>query len=118
MSTRDDPGDPGCPAVVWADTEHGEIEIAMLNGPMYLVDPVDEYDHGFRSDGDVNANARLIAAAPDLLAALEAVEWIAVPAGYGSFDLECPWCDMRKSSGHTDDCQRQTAIAKARGESQ
>ena len=62
-----------------------------------------------------NANARLIAASPDLLAALEAVEWILVPGGWGSAEFECPWCERCKASGHAPDCPRQAAIAKAAG---
>ena len=53
----------------------------------------------------------LFAALPDLLAALEAVEW--------DSDEEhdyCPWClGWCGDSGHTDDCQRQAALAKAKG---
>lgn len=73
MATREEPGDPGCAASVYAETEHGDIPIATMDDPMYRVDPVDEYDSGFRSCGDADANARLIAAAPRLLAALEAL---------------------------------------------
>jgi hypothetical protein len=66
-------------------------------------------------DGDSGreaANAHLIAAAPDLLAALEAVEW--VPMEYRE---SCPWCHADPGSGgHAPDCQRQAAIAKAKGE--
>ena len=53
------------------------------------------------------------AAAPDLLAALESVEWERDPAtGY----YYCPWClHWRHDTGHTPDCQRQAALARARG---
>ncbi len=57
------------------------------------------------SDGEVEANASLIAAAPDLLALITADKW-----------LDCPWCFVRKDDGHADDCAKQAAIAKARGE--
>ena len=68
------------------------------------------------------ANARLFAAAPEtkaqrdeLLAALEAVEWV----GRGE-NQYCPWCNQQHSGAryyrdHYDDCQRQAAIAKAQG---
>jgi hypothetical protein len=47
-----------------------------------------------------------------LLAALEAVEW--VPMEYRE---SCPWCHADPGSGgHAPDCQRQAAIAKAKGE--
>lgn len=75
-ATREEPGDPGCPAIVWAETEHGEIPIATLDDPIYRVEPEqpNEYygDDGIRLCGDMNANAQLFAAAPDLLDALEA----------------------------------------------
>src|SRR5690606_1988033 len=60
------------------------------------------------------ANARLSAAGPDLLDALEAVEWAAededrVPV--------CPWCDMDMPYGHDTWCKLAAALRKARGES-
>ena len=56
----------------------------------------------------------------DLVGALEAVEWV-------NLDLEivnekwvwrgeCPWCEQFQSDGHADDCQRETALAKTKGE--
>ena len=59
--------------------------------------------------GTCHANARLIAAAPDLVAALEAVEW-------HPHTLYCPWCGMGKEDGHADDCQRQQALAQVKAE--
>ena len=79
----------------------------------------DEYDVAtwvprgapFRKEAD----AILAAAAPDLLAALEAVEWVA-----DSDDpkrVYCPWCgNYRKPYGHSPECEREIAIAKAKGE--
>ena len=66
-------------------------------------------------------------AIPDLLAALEAVEWVQMPDGFGGLETEptCPWCDgyplddEEKAAGlieHKPDCQRQAAIAAAKGE--
>ena len=59
------------------------------------------------------ADARLIAPAPGLLAALEAVEWVRDPA---TSYVYCPWCGhWRHDTGHAPDCQRQAALARARG---
>lgn len=52
--------------------------------------------------------ALLIAAAPDLLKALEAAEWFE-----DEFGRWCPWCEHRSNEGHAPDCLRQAAIAKA-----
>ena len=59
------------------------------------------------------ADKAMIAAAPDLLRVLEAVEWV-----YNSREGqgECQWCRELERDGHAPDCQRQAAIAKARGE--
>lgn len=68
-------------------------------------------------DGNVVAKLKvfevtnLIAAAPDLLEALEAVEW-----GRGIAGIRyCLWCS-RPYPDHAPDCQRETALALARGE--
>ncbi|EHJ49557.1 hypothetical protein DFW101_3561 [Solidesulfovibrio carbinoliphilus subsp. oakridgensis] len=67
---------------------------------------------------DKQANARMMAAAPDLLAALEAVEW----QGSMFKDLEgkpyttCPACRRAKVEGHAPGCLIGNALAKARGE--
>jgi len=55
----------------------------------------------------------MIAAAPLMLAALEAVEWVQDPIGSVAY---CPWCDNIEPQGHKPDCVRQAAIAAARGE--
>ena len=59
------------------------------------------------------ANAYLFAAAPELLIALKRVEWIDDGDSMGK---HCPWCGWYEHAGHADDCLRQFAIAKARGE--
>lgn len=66
--SRHEPPDPGHPAFIWADTEHGEIPIATLDDPIYRVDPepfdgIGWPDDGVRLCGNMNANAALIAAA-------------------------------------------------------
>lgn len=60
------------------------------------------------------ANARLIAAAPALLAALEAVQW----SGSTS-ERRCPCCEyvFPDDGGHAKDCDLANAIDAARGES-
>ena len=83
-----------------------------------------------------DGNRRLIAAAPELLAALEAVEWVTPDELFGNppnpFAVAvgvCPWCGMSAphafvgtdggrylAVGHAPDCPRQLALGKARGE--
>jgi hypothetical protein len=58
------------------------------------------------------ANARLIAAAPALLEALEAVEFVYI-SPLGTF---CPECRERKKDGHKDDCLIGNALKMVRGE--
>lgn len=57
------------------------------------------------------ADAHLIAAAPDLLAALKAVEWVD-DSDWGPI---CPWCGVEQPGPHVGDCQGHAAIAKATG---
>jgi hypothetical protein len=59
------------------------------------------------------ANARLMAAAPLMLEALRAVEWIR--DSYAKVDV-CPWCMGTRLRGHRPDCHRQAALAAAEGE--
>ena len=55
-----------------------------------------------------------IAAAPQLLEALEAVEWVS-DDNYPEQPPGCPWCGNYRRNGHAPDCLRQAAIAAARG---
>ena len=58
------------------------------------------------------ANGALIVVAPDLLALVEAVEWVRDE----TWEV-CPWCGgLRGLGDHKDDCSRQQALARARGE--
>ena len=47
-----------------------------------------------------------------MVAALEEVEWI----GNGYYTT-CPWCGHGKEYGHGEDCPRQAALARVKGES-
>ena len=61
------------------------------------------------------ADAVLWAAAPELYAALKAVEWIQDgESGTGEFSV-CAWCGNWKADGHTKDCQREKVLNKAEG---
>ena len=57
------------------------------------------------------ARARLAAAAPDLVRALLAVEWIY--QGHETGERECPWCMSEEWQPHAEDCVRQAALRKA-----
>jgi len=69
-------------------------------------------------DTDDEDNANLIASAPDLLKALEAVEWVqdlnGVPVCASCYRVK-PDFGMWPE-GHTADCQLAQALKKARGE--
>jgi hypothetical protein len=56
------------------------------------------------------ANARLIAAAPDLIAALKSVEWV-----MGAGPRFCADCGRDRSVGHYKGCRLAAALAKAEG---
>lgn len=63
------------------------------------------------------ANARLIAAAPDLYEALAALEWSDTKErDEGGVELACPCCWAVQDDGHKVDCKLAAALAKARGE--
>ena len=88
--------------------------VAAVSEPGYRSYRVPELDG--KDWGEVIANRNLIAAAPDLLAALEAVEW--VPTSDPNW-VRCEWCGIvrfkpEQSLTHKPDCQRQAAIAKAK----
>ena len=55
----------------------------------------------------------MIAAAPLLLAALEAVEWAESPF-VDALEPFCPWCHCVTEGRHKPDCVRQAAIAAAK----
>lgn len=67
---------------------------------------------------NTEANARLIAAAPDLYAVLRDLEWIGMNDGRGVTHQQCPACSALKArgSGHNPFCGLAAALAKAEGE--
>ena len=96
-------------------TETGTlIADSNLTGPISIFNLSPHLGNQHLSVDEVLANVRLIAAAPQMYDALEAVEWIENPHGYGG---KCPWCWNNPDQGHAADCQRQVALAAARGES-
>lgn len=91
------------------DIVAGERLIAEVACPPMLP----EYGVPDDSRPECEANARLFAAAPELLEACEAVEWISLSAYPDEF---CPRCRRFKSEEHHPNCPLKAAIAKARGE--
>ena len=61
-------------------------------------------------------DAHLIAAAPQLYAALKAVEWRGSKRVGPDVDECCPTCEAYPEHGHAADCQLNAALRKARGE--
>ena len=104
----------------------GHLRNGMETGPVtditgkvsQVFRPCCEFKYLLASEDEQWANAHLIAAAPDLLAALEEVEYgqIVITREYGSM-RECPICQNSEGYGHGKDCLISAAIAKARGES-
>ena len=63
---------------------------------------------------NLQANANLIAAAPDLFSVLDILEWVDGPDGGPPF---CPICGQDIDHWHRDGCRLNDALKKARGES-
>ena len=82
----------------------------------YIAD-VHLHTHGI-SDESAEANANLIAAAPMLYEALDAIEWALVEYREDSNGLVgcCPSCEESVNEGHEVGCQLAAALARARGE--
>lgn len=105
---------------VWNPRNCEKNGIVERNGHWYckIHDPVEverresEAIKKYHEEFEKSERARaLAAAAEDLLAALEQVEWTnAVDGG-----TVCPWCGARLYDGHESYCPRQLAIAKAKG---
>ncbi len=69
-----------------------------------------------RAGREALANGDLCAAALDLLAVAEAVEWVYLRLMFtDKYQRACPWCKRFDAEGHAPDCPRQLALAKARG---
>ncbi len=90
-----------------------------VRGSAVQADGRDVLDAWYRGDDPVggDARARLAAAAPDLVRALLAVEWVRDEELYLGY--ECPWCGARNPDGsidtyhHEKPCTRQAALRKA-----
>ena len=63
----------------------------------------------------IEANAHLIAAAPDLYRAAEYFEWCADGNGDGTAN-HCAVCEAHQMNGHSPQCWLGNVLAKARGE--
>ena len=85
--------------------------VCQLSEP-YAIDYVEHWPLSLGSPArdEIAANAALIAAAPDLLALVETVEWVDLRAD------TCPWCGEWKIHGHASGCPRQRALERARGQ--
>jgi hypothetical protein len=65
---------------------------------------------GWRDSADSDAFARLLAAAPEMLDVILAVEWV------GKFSHEyCPWCANPRQVGHRNDCARRVLLEQIAG---
>ena len=63
---------------------------------------------------DVEANARLIAAAPEMYAELKKIEWKYMGTLEDDTDyIICPDCENERAEGHKKDCGLEQAIARA-----
>lgn len=85
----------------WEETwEVGPAGIETENRIPVLVDEFGVFE---------NADARLAAAAPELVRALLAVEWV----DGGDWGPLCAWCGNGRDEPHSDACARQAALRKA-----
>jgi hypothetical protein len=91
--------------IVWSPA--GEAVVCVLSEPHPESHLVIHEELRLGSNGwdEAMANGDLIEMAPDLLALVEAVEW--------DQDGFCLWCG---NILHKDDCPRQRALARARGD--
>lgn len=63
---------------------------------------------------EAEANARLIASAPEMYEELKAAEWVTAPFKVNGVDLVfCPQCAGLQSIGHTGECSLRAALDKA-----
>lgn len=89
--------------------------------PMCVATIIGGFDDAVEIGPTSIANARLIAAAPELLAALKAVTQDMDQAGGDGYGMpECPWCKCEPNHEHAADCDllaARAAIAHAEGRS-
>lgn len=64
-------------------------------------------------DDFTSARTKLAAAAPDLVRALLAVEWVGQEWDCGALPDACPRCKAYREDGHTFDCTLDAALRKA-----
>ena len=96
---------PGPWKAVFEATQYDYAQIVTDERVPLLITHVNKYPY---AGCDGKANARLIAAAPDLLALVEQVEWEYGPQGV----VHCPWCHCCQEHGHASDCPRQAVLAQ------
>ena len=90
----------------WSMQRCRDDDIRIKDGDGNWIGTARIWEPEFRDLIDAEANATLMAAAPDLLALVEQVEWI---------DGKCPWCLHPQWNGHAPYCDRQAALAKVYG---
>ena len=93
---------PGA-VLIWTSKGPGHGAICELSGPNHYAETMAQHE----------ANAALIAAAPDLLAAAEGVEWSVW--NQTLVKMQCPTCFGLEPTHH-DTCALDAAIKKAKGQ--
>jgi hypothetical protein len=93
---------PGA-VLIWTSKGPGHGAICELSGPNHYAETMAQHE----------ANAALIATAPDMLEVLEQLEWAG--CDYLGNPI-CPKCEQRKTVGHYTDCALNAAIKKAKGQ--
>ena len=98
----------------------GKTGECIINPGLKNDDPYDEqcdesYGGKLIAESIKPENLPVIAAAPELLELVQAVEWV-VDENFPDGEV-CPWCGNYQFIGHAPDCPRQRALKKALGES-
>ena len=101
----------------WKVIDHSWSDVSIYGGGRYIATLSIKYDCGedtqetFEQRND--ADARLIASAPELLSMLEELEW---RAGDDDFAFACVYCGCLKVDGHEKDCKLGNLLQRVRGE--